>query len=53
MHDDDPEIIDNRFFYKRLAEVGLITKIIETDKVKWIISKELDDLNDMIKKEFL
>lgn len=51
IYDNDSEILDNKFYYRRLAEVGLITKILDGNKIKWVICKELDDINERIIRE--
>ncbi|MFX0136097.1 MAG: hypothetical protein ACFFDN_20825 [Candidatus Hodarchaeota archaeon] len=52
LYDNDPRIKEYQFFYKRLSEVGLITKILDNYGLKWVVCKELTELNDEIIKEF-
>jgi len=52
IYDNDPIIKQYQFFYKRLAEVGLITKALDNYGPKWVVCKELNELNEKIIKDF-
>jgi len=52
VRESDTKFKEFQFNYKKLSEVGLITKSLDNIGLKWTICKELNDLNDEVIKEY-